>query len=151
MPTARELVMETTTKVTWYVDLRRWDEIADLFTDTVTVDYTSLNGGEPTVVNSADQVRGWRAGLGHLDATQHVISNHLVDVDEVARTATATAHFVATHLLRDSVGSSRWTLGGHYHWALRELDGRWRITSMTMTVIWADGNQAIMNPPPAQD
>lgn len=150
MPTDRELVIDATTRVTWYVDRTRWGDITDLFTDKVKVDYTSLNGGEAATVAAADLVRSWQAGLGHLAATQHLLGTFLVDVDETARSAEATAHFVATHVGDDGIGSARWTLGGHYHWELREVEGSWRITAMTMTATWSDGDRGIMNPPADQ-
>lgn len=144
MPTDRELIIDTTTRVAWYADQRRWDNLADLFAEQVVLDYTSLVGGEPATVAPADIVRSWKATLGGLDATQHLISNHLVDVHADGNTAMATAQFVATHLLATSHGGPIWTLGGHYRWTLGQEGGVWRIESMTMTATWASGNQQIM-------
>lgn len=144
MPTDRDLVIDTTTRVAWYADQRRWDDIIDLFADHVVLDYTSLTGGEPATVTPADIAGSWKAALGGLDATQHLVSNHLVDVNDDATTAVATAQFVATHLLANSQGGPIWTLGGHYRWTLRQVAGAWRIDSMTMTATWASGNQQIM-------
>lgn len=153
MTNARDAIVDTTTRMAWYVDQRRWDELPALFAERVTLDYTSLNGGEPATVTPADIVTGWKAGLGGLDATQHVVSNHLIDLD--GDTAEATAQFVATHLLHNPHGAPLWTLGGHYHWTMARHQDRWRITAVTMTATWATGNQHIMTraaaPPEASE
>jgi SnoaL-like domain len=83
-----------------------------------------------------------RATLGGLEATQHLQGNHLVDSADAH--ATCTACFQATHILANPYGSPRRTLGGNYRFELiRTADG-WRISAMTMTAVWADGNQQIM-------
>ncbi|MEU5693119.1 nuclear transport factor 2 family protein [Actinosynnema sp. NPDC020468] len=139
----REIV-DTTVRLAWLADHRRWDELADVFAERVTVDYTSLNGGEPVTLAAADLIAGWRAGLGFLDATQHLVTNHLVEVD--GDRAAATAQFQAVHVRAGAVGDPTWTLGGHYRFGLVRTDAGWRIDAMTMTKTWATGNRAIMTP-----
>ena len=78
----RELIIEVTTRVAWYADQRRWDEIPNLFAARVLLDYTRLTGGEPTTVEPSQIVQSWRASLGGLDATQHMVTNRLVDLSE---------------------------------------------------------------------
>lgn len=90
-------VIETCTRMAWYADQRQWDRLAGVFADKVTLDYTSLNGGEPVALSPAEIVAGWRQALGGYDATQHLITNHLVDLG--ADTAVCTAAFQATHRL----------------------------------------------------
>ncbi len=149
----RDAIVDVTTRLGWYADQRRWDELPGLFADQVTLVYTSVTGGEPVTVTPADIVASWRAALGGLDATQHVVSNHLVDLD--TDTAVATAQFIATHRLHDPHGDPLWTLGGHYRWTLTRHQDGWRITAMTMTGTWATGNRHIMTlaaaPPVAPD
>jgi hypothetical protein len=82
MSNDRELIIDVTTRVTWYADQRRWDEIPNLFAARVLLDYTRLTGGEPTTVEPSQIVQSWRASLGGLDATQHMVTNHLVDLSE---------------------------------------------------------------------
>lgn len=144
MSPERDRIIETTIRVAWYADQRRWDDIPDLFADQVLLDYTSLTGGEPTTVKPSDIAASWKATLGGLDATQHLVSNHLVELAEDRSTAVATAQFLATHLLANPHGGATWTLGGHYRWTLRQIEDRWRIKSMMMTATWASGNQQIM-------
>jgi hypothetical protein len=143
MSADRDLIIDTTTRVAWYADRRQWDDIPPLFAAEVLLDYTSLTGGDPVRVAPADIGASWRASLGGLDATQHLISNYLVELNDDAR-ATVTAQFVATHVLSNPHGSPTWVLGGHYRWTLIRAGEEWKIDSMTMTATWASGNQQIM-------
>lgn len=138
----RAEIVDVTTRMAWFADRRDWDALLTVFADEVDLDYTSLTGGEPARLAAADIVAGWRAGLGGLDATQHLVSNHLVDVD--GDRAVATAQFQAVHVLANPHGEPTWTLGGHYRFGLVRSDGGWRIDAVTMTTTWATGNQQIM-------
>ncbi|MEV1120984.1 nuclear transport factor 2 family protein [Actinosynnema sp. NPDC049800] len=135
-------IVDATTRMAWFADRRDWDALLTVFADEVDLDYTSLTGGEPARLAAADVVAGWRAGLGGLDATQHLVSNHLVDVD--GDRAVVTAQFQAVHVLANPHGDPTWTLGGHYRFGLVRADGGWRIDAITMTTTWATGNQHIM-------
>jgi hypothetical protein len=125
----------------WYADQRQWDRLAVVFAEKVTLDYTSLNGGRPIDLTPEQIVAGWREALGGYDATQHLITNHLVDVGTANDTAVCTAAFQATHRLATAHGSPLWTLGGDYRFDLVRTAKGWRISGVVMTVTWADGNQ----------
>jgi SnoaL-like domain len=107
--------------------------------DRVRLDYTSLQGGEPTELTPEQIVSGWQQTLGALDAHQHLVANHLVDV--VGGRASATAAFQATH----QFDGATWTLGGDYAFELRLTDSRWRIESMTMTAVWQTGDRQLLD------
>ncbi len=138
----RTAIVEVTTRMAWLADRRDWDALAGVFADRVQLDFTSLTGGEPATLAPADIVAGWRRGLDGLDATQHLIANHLVDID--GDRAVATAQFQATHVLANQYGDPVWTLGGHYRFGLVRSGDGWRIDALTMTFTWATGNQQIM-------
>lgn len=135
-------IIQQITRMAWLADRRDWDRLGGVFADQVDMDYTSLTGGEPARVAADDVVAGWRAGLGGLDATQHLVSNHLVRVD--GDRAVATAQFQAVHVLVNPHGDPTWTLGGHYRFGLVRKDDGWRIDAVTLTTSWATGNQQIM-------
>ncbi|MGH4020810.1 MAG: nuclear transport factor 2 family protein [Pseudonocardiaceae bacterium] len=135
-------VMDVCTRMAWYTDRRQWDRLAEVFTDEVAVDYTSLAGGAPGSVSRDELVGSWRELLGGMTATQHLVSNHLVTVDGDA--AECTAQFQATHIAEVPHGEDRWILGGHYRYALTRATQGWQIRSLTMTVAWSSGNQAIL-------
>lgn len=127
----------------WHADQCEWDQLAGIFADTVTLDYTSLNGGEPAELSPEQIVAGWSASLGSFDATQHLITNHLVKVD--GDTAVCTASFQATHRLANPLGAPLWTLGGTYRFDLLRAGPEWKISGVVMTVAWADGNKDLLS------
>ena len=134
----RNDIVDTITRLFWHVDHHDWDDAVGVFDQQVTLDYTSLQGGEPATLDATDVVAGWRAVFEAIDAHQHLVANHLVTVDRGA--AVATAGFIATH----QFGGDTWTLGGDYRFDLRRVDDAWRITSMTMTAGWQTGDVSLM-------
>ncbi|MEO1063503.1 MAG: nuclear transport factor 2 family protein [Actinomycetota bacterium] len=135
-------LLDTVRRLFRSTDRRTWDALHDVFADEVRLDYTSLAGGEPATLAPADIIAGWRAALSGLDATQHLVSNEVIDGE--GDEATVTAEFIATHLFENRFGEPLWTLGGRYDIGLvRTADG-WRIDSLTMTAVWASGNRDIM-------
>lgn len=132
-------VVETCTQMAVHADRREWALLRGLFAETVLLDYTSLNGGDPVQLTPHEIVEAWSATLGRFDATQHLIANHLVRAD--ADRAACTASFQATHRLAAPHGAPLWTLGGDYRWELTRTGGRWLITTVVMTATWGDGNK----------
>ncbi|WP_326655761.1 nuclear transport factor 2 family protein [Streptomyces anthocyanicus] len=137
----RYAIIELCTRMAWHLDHCEWDQLVDLFTDEIRLDYTSLNGGEPVTLPRKDVIGKWRSNREGLQATQHLLSNHLVTVD--GATAHTTAMFQATHLLPNPFGGPTWTLGGEYRYGLMRTADGWRISALTMNILWADGNRHI--------
>ncbi|WP_067812746.1 nuclear transport factor 2 family protein [Actinomadura kijaniata] len=138
----RQAVVEACTRMAWHADQREWEALKAVFADEVRLDYTSLNGGEPAVLSPELIVDAWSRVLGGFDATQHLVTNHLVTLDGDA--AVCTASFQATHRLADPFGAPLWTLGGTYRFDLVRVGGAWRISGVVMTAAWADGNKELM-------
>jgi hypothetical protein len=139
----RLAVIEVCTRMAWHADQREWEELTSVFADEVVLDYTSLNGGEPATLTPGQIVDAWSGLFSRLDATQHLVSNHLVTVD--GDTAVCTAQFQATHLLANRFGSPLWTLGGAYRFDLVRTGDGWRISGLVMTATWADGNKDLLS------
>jgi hypothetical protein len=145
--TDRAAITDTVVRMGWLLDRRDWAGLRGLFTDRVYTDYTALWGGEPQE-GSVDQLLStsaqgsWRRTMDGLEATQHLITNVLVDLhgDE----ARATANVLGVHRLPNPHGSPLWTVGGTYDMRLvRTADG-WRIRAITQGLSWVDGNQQIL-------
>jgi hypothetical protein len=139
----RLAVIEVCTRMGWHADRREWAELQGIFADQVVLDYTSLNGGEPATLRPEQIVGAWSKMLGGFDATQHLITNHLVTVTGDA--AVCTASFQATHRLANPFGAPLWTLGGVYRFDLVRVGEVWRIAGVVMTATWADGNKDLMS------
>ncbi|GAB0104005.1 hypothetical protein JMUB6875_29790 [Nocardia sp. JMUB6875] len=138
----RAEIIEAATRLFWYIDIRDWDTFPSVFADEVTLDYSSIWGGEPSTVTPAQIRADWEKLIGAFDATQHLLGNHLVTVD--GDRAELTAVFQAIHFLANRFGSPRWTLGGTYRIGLHLVDGDWKIDTVVMTAQWADGNKDIL-------
>ncbi|HZP14955.1 MAG TPA: nuclear transport factor 2 family protein [Nocardioides sp.] len=138
----RQQIQETASKLGLLADARDWETLRELFTDSVEIDYTSLNGGEPQTVAAPDLIEGWRQVLANLEATQHLIAGHVVTID--GDHATCAANVQATHLLGNETGGPIWTVAGRYDYRFERTPPGWRISGLTLTVQWATGNQHIM-------
>jgi hypothetical protein len=138
----RLAIIEVCTRMAWHADQREWDRLKTIFVDKVVLDYTSLNGGEPATLTPEQIVGAWSGVLGGFDATQHMVTNHLVTVE--GGTAVCTASFQATHRLANPFGSPLWTLGGAYRFDLVRAGDSWKISGVVMTATWADGNKELM-------
>lgn len=125
-------------------DRRDWEGLVGCFTEMVDRDYSSLTGSDPDRLAARKLVvEEWAPVLGSLDATQHLIGLPVVSLN--GDSATVTAHFQAQHGLANTDGGDRWTLGGRYDFELRRESGGWRISGVTMTALWSEGNQRVMS------
>jgi SnoaL-like domain len=50
---------------------------------------------------------------------------------------------MGTHVLEGDPGSP-WVVGGTYRFALRRLDGGWRIVGLTLDTRWQSGDAAVL-------
>jgi hypothetical protein len=119
------------------VDLARYDLAEAAFAPEITIDYTSLWGGEPQRMTPAQLMGSWRGIVPGFDATWH----ELADVRAAVRgdEANATAHVDGRHW----IGERLWRPIGTYHWSLRKLDGAWKVTSMRFTMTQEIGDRAL--------
>ena len=120
-------------------DRHDWDRVRAAFADEVTLDYTSLWGGDPAT-QSADQVIAqWSAFLPGFDITHHMVTNHAI-AEQGDGTAIVEADFTATHRIDEEL----WVLGGRYTYELEASSGRWLVTSLTMTALWETGDRGLV-------
>ncbi len=124
------------------VDTRDWALYRSIFTDEITMDFSDFSG-VPEATQPADE---WVAGIkplfSGLHATQHTMTNPIVDVD--GETAMCTMYMQAVHFLDNDQGDHVFTLGGYYRDSLVKRNGRWLIAGVCLTVLWSTGNRHIM-------
>ncbi len=106
------------------VDLAAYDLAEAAFADEVTIDYTSLWGGDPAVMTPTDLMAAWRGIVPGFDATYHALGP--VTVTLAGETAMATADVDGHHWIGDQV----WRPIGTYHWDLIKDDEGWKVTRM---------------------
>lgn len=143
----RAAISDVVTRMGWCLDRRDWDGLKRLFTERVHTDYTALWGGEPQEATvdellATDRQGSWRRTMDGLEATQHLITNILVDVD--GNEADATANVVGVHRLVNPHGSPLWTVGGTYEFRLVRNGNTWLIQRITQHITWVEGNQQVL-------
>ena len=97
-------------------------------------------------VNGADGiVERARGALEQLDASQHLLGNVLVDLDdEDENAATSICYFQAQHVRAGAPGGDTYIIAGSYADRLvRTADG-WRIAHRDQVDLWRDGNRAVV-------
>ena len=119
-------------------DLGQYDRLQQLFTDEVTVDYTSLFSGEVQNISSEQLMTQWQSTLPGFDATQHMITNHRITVD--GDEATAMAYVRATHKLGDQM----WVVGGYYVDELVRTDEGWKLQAIQYNALYEEGDRSLV-------
>ena len=112
------------------IDGRDWDAYRSIFVgpdDEITFDYESYSG-RPAMRMTADEwVDAVRPLFDGLDATQHTMSNPIVEIDADGP-ARCRVYMQAAHFLwADDVAEPEFTIGGYYddHLVLRRR--RWNV------------------------
>jgi hypothetical protein len=123
-------------------DRRDWDTVRSHLADTVHLDYTSLNGGEPATIDADDLVTAWKGLLPGFDATHHHLSIITSTGSDIG--IDIIANGTATHRLASTSGESLWTIAGYYNATLQPAGGRWAISAITFTATWGAGNQELV-------
>jgi SnoaL-like domain len=123
------------------VDAKDWDSCLTLFDDTVAVDFTSLDGGEPATISDAQLVDSWRHGLHPRKSSFHMVGHHRIDVD--GDTATATVKGYAYNVLDDELGGGMWEVWGAYQIPLRRTQSGWKATGLTFSAWHARGDASV--------
>ena len=124
------------------IDTRDWGLYRSIFTDSITMTFTSYNGNPPSEMLADDWVAGVKVLFSGLDATQHSMSNPLVDID--GDRARCRMYMQAAHFFLTDQGGNEYALGGYYDDELVRTDHGWKIAAVTLNVLWHRGNRHIM-------
>lgn len=119
------------------IDLRDWESFHRLFAEQVEFDYSSI-GEIAGTLHPDDITKTARNDLGGFQATQHVITNHQVQLS--GDKATCLAHVRAMHFLPNDKTTSLLETGGYYNASLVRSDSDWKIQSWKFTILWSNGD-----------
>lgn len=123
------------------IDRHQWDLYRSIFADEIVMDFSSWSGQPATPMAADDWVAGVRATLEPFDATQHVLTNFVVEVD--GNTATCTCYMAAHHHLVTGDLREMHSIGGYYvHQLKRDGDG-WLIHHTHLNVTWEMGDREL--------
>ena len=134
-------VADTLARFVLAVDDHDWETVRSCLAETLRRDYRSLTGAEPDQISGRALAGEWEGVLTGLDAHQHLLGAPLVEVE--GDEARAAANVTATHVLDGDAGSP-WVVGGTYRFELERLEGRWRITALTLDTRWQTGDGTLL-------
>jgi hypothetical protein len=121
-------------------DLKEFTELPALvFTDPLTLDFSSVTGLPPMTVPLGDYVENLRRAFAPFVATHHVITGHVVDLD--GDHAAIHAHVRAEHWLPG--GADRWLVVGFYDNEAVRTAGGWRLSRVRLTATHQE-NQPVL-------
>jgi len=124
------------------IDRRDWARYRSVFTDEIELDYSSYraeNAGTWTADDWVDKARSLFPGL---DASQHTITNTLVELQgDVARVQ---ADVRADHVVVVDGVTSVYTVAGWYEDELVRTHAEWRIRRKVLHMRWSEGDVGVM-------
>lgn len=135
-------VAETVYRYGVGLDTRHWSMYRAQFADRVHIDFSSETGRPITQMAADDWVAGVQGLSSGLHATQHMMTNPLVDA--VGDAARIRMYVQATHVLDPNDPASIYTIGGYYDDELVRDGDRWILTGVKLTVLWRTGEPSIM-------
>ncbi len=124
------------------IDSRDWELYRSIFTDKIHMDFSSYSGNPAAEVSADNWVSGVKVLFTGLQATQHQMSNPLVDVD--GHQARCRMYMQAEHFYVTDRGQESYTLGGYYDNKLVDGAEGWKICAVTLNMNWQTGNRQIM-------
>ncbi|MEL6837677.1 MAG: nuclear transport factor 2 family protein [Pseudomonadota bacterium] len=133
------------------VDAKDWTLARRYFTDEITVDFTSLTGGDPATIPADSLIAGWSGNLTNEKTSFHLRGNHRISLHD-ADNATMLSHGYAWNrmargALDENGGEALWEVWGTYeHGFTRTPDG-WRVNAMTFIATAERGNPFVRDTP----
>jgi 3-phenylpropionate/cinnamic acid dioxygenase small subunit len=126
-------IVQLTHKYCWALDSRTWDGLDQVFLPDATADLRS------PLLEGRDAIRARIArALEPLDATQHTVTNHMIEVE--GDRATCRCYLHAQHVREAAEGSPNYVLAGRYEDELVRTPEGWRISFRRLVVVWSEGN-----------
>jgi len=134
-------ITNVTIAYTWALDTKNYDGLDQVLLADATADLAS-----PTTLQGVDAIKARIARtLDPLDDSQHIVSNHQIDVD--GDEATCRCYLHAQHVRRGVEGGENYVIGGRYEDRLVRTRDGWRIAYRKLVSMWREGNAAVVHPP----
>ena len=133
----KQKIVDLTIAYTWIIDHGPRERLREIFTENAVfiIDTRHLNG--------IDEIRGKiERTLGGLSASQHIVSNHQVSIDE--NTATSRCYLHAQHTLNGTEGGDNYVMAGRYIDKLIRVGDEWRIIERKLILDWTEGNPKVL-------
>jgi hypothetical protein len=131
-------IIETINRLFVAVDDRNWEQVSEIFGDTVLLDYTSMAGGSPAKLTSKQIIESWKGLLPGFDKTHHQTGNFIIDC--ISTTYKIFCYGTATHYLKNETNNNVWTVVGSYNFEIEMINSMLKITKMKFNLKYTDGN-----------
>lgn len=133
------------------VDAKDWTLARSFFTDEITVDFTSLVGGEPATIPADGLIAGWSGNLTAEKTSFHLRGNHRITFDGDDAAMMVSHGYAWNHMERGALpengGDPMWEVWGTYEHSFVPTDTGWKIDGMTFVVTAERGNAFVRNTP----
>lgn len=125
-----------------FTDAKDWPAATALFVEEpISVDMTSLVGGDPVTMSAAALFEGFRNGLFAEKHSHHMAGNYVVTLQ--GDHANARAHGYAWNLLPMRGGDPLWETWGTYCFTARRTAEGWRLASFRYDAKHNRGNEGV--------
>jgi hypothetical protein len=138
---ARAEISDVVNRYPTGIDRRDWALFRSCFEDEIDHDFESFTGIPLTHLVTDDWVASVRGGLSGFDATQHISTNHVHEIE--GDQAACVSYMVALHYLVDGPERRMHGIGGYYTNRLRRGPEGWKIHACKLTVTWEMGDRAL--------
>jgi hypothetical protein len=123
------------------VDGKNWEAVQGHFADEIDVDFTSLAGGSPGRIRSADLIAAWSQSLFRDKLSHHMRTNHRITI--AGDRAEVLSKGYAWNMLRVGSGSDLWETWGTYRHTLARGAEGWKVTGIEYHAHYSRGNEKI--------
>ena len=122
------------------LDTKDWPLLSEVFLPDATAQL-----GVSTLLEGIEAIRERiRTALEYLDDSQHLVGNHEVTVE--GDVGTHRCYLQAQHIREVPDGSPNYMIAGRYEDRVQRTPDGWRIAHRTLTVMWSEGNLAVVRP-----
>jgi hypothetical protein len=122
-----------------FIDTTQWEPFFALFTDDAELHYP-WHG--PLRFGETDMLSVWEEAFRDFWATQHISSNHRIEIDGDRATTTSYVH--AAHMRDAANYGDHFDIGGWYRCEMVRTPAGWRIARLRLNCLWQDGgSQAV--------
>ena len=135
----RQAVVDLAVRYATALDTKDWTLLATCFVPDAVAIY-STRGRVEGYAGIEDVCRG---ALGPLTASQHLLGNHVVELD--GDDGRACCYFQAQHVLTGTEGGDTYTVAGTYRDRVVRTPEGWR-RQRQLTVLWTQGNERVLHP-----
>ena len=133
----KDLVIQTITTIFHGADQHDWAAVQNALAGQVWLDYTSLAGGQPSLLTGQQIANAWASFLPGFDKTHHQLSQFEVDLG--GSSARVRFSGKADHF----IGAASWTVEGSYDAEAIQQNGRWRVTKLVLHLVSQRGDLSL--------